>query len=196
MFTKKDIVVHTEETVYTGFSSITRQTIDYPAFNGGMNCMVERESIQRPAVVGVLPYDSKKDCVVLVEQFRIGALADTKTPWLSEIVAGLIDPGEDADRAAHRELKEETGLVAQKMHHIQDYWVSPGMSTERVSLYCAHVDSTHAIAYAGMENEQEDIKVHVVPYDKVNTWLLSGQVNNSLTLIALQWLVIQKTGHM
>ena len=196
MFTKKDIVVHSEKTVYTGFSSITCQTIDYPAFNGGMNCMVERESIKRPAVVGVLPYDNAKDCVILVEQLRIGALADVKTPWLTEIVAGLIDPGEGADCAAHRELEEETGLTTKKMQLIQNYWVSPGMSTERVSLYCAYVDSTLATTYAGVENEQEDIKVHVVPYDTVYTWLLNGEVNNSLTLIALQWLAMQKIEHM
>lgn len=60
-------------------------------FAGGMSREISRELFVRHDAVCVLPYDPQRDEVVLIEQFRVGAMDKGANPWLVELVAGLID---------------------------------------------------------------------------------------------------------
>ena len=119
------------------------------------------EVFERGHAVVVLPYDARQDKVVLIEQVRFPALATTKSPWLLELVAGMIAPEETPMDVAHRELMEETGLVAKQMHCVNSYLASPGGSTERFYFYWADVDSNDARGLHGLAEEHEDIRLHV-----------------------------------
>ena len=68
-----------------------------------------REVHRRHDAVGVLLYDVERDAVVLVEQFRAGALEDPASPWKLEVVAGLVEEGESPAEVARREAMEEAG---------------------------------------------------------------------------------------
>ncbi len=112
------------------------------------------------------------------------------TPWLIEIVAGIVD---EKYKGSHRdfikqEILEETGLEAEAFLPVYDYFTSPGCSTERIELFCARVDSTKAKEFAGLKEENEDIKVHVVSTKEAFLALRAGQINNAVSIIALQWL--------
>jgi ADP-ribose pyrophosphatase len=146
--------------------------------------------VERRAAVGVLPYDPVRRQVVLIEQFRIGALNVGESPWLLEIVAGLIDTNESLEAVARREASEETGLTLLDLQPIYHYLPSPGGSSEQMHLYYATVDATRAKAYCGLACEQEDIKVHVLDYEHVMELLDRGKIVNAATIIALQWLRI------
>ena len=151
-----------------------------------------RELFDRGHAAAVLPYDPIRDEVILIEQFRIGALAAPGGPWLLEIVAGMIETDETAEEVVKRESVEETDCVITDLIPLYDYLVSPGGTTERVALFCGRVDSTHADGVHGAIEEGEDIKVHVVTLDAALTLLKSGTLNSASLIIALQWLALNR----
>ena len=87
-----------------------------------------------------------------------------------------------------REMIEEVGLEADELMPIHEYFTSPGYSTEKVKLYCAKVDSSKAPEFCGLEDEQEDIKVHVISTEDAFEAVRIGEINNSFAIISLQWL--------
>lgn len=90
---------------------------------------LSRELFVRHDAVCVLPYDPQRDRVVLIEQFRVGALGKVDNPWLIELVAGLIDKDEAPDEVARREAVEEAGLELADLWPVTRYFPSPGAAT-------------------------------------------------------------------
>lgn len=183
-----DVKILKKETLYQGFAKVKRCTIKHRLFAGGWSKPFQREILVRYNAVAALPYDPKLNKVVLIEQFRIGAFEDKKSPWLLEIVAGVIDKEKSIKEMVHLEVKEEAGLEIIDLIPIHEYWSSPGASTEHLSLYCAIVDSTKADGIHGLDEEHEDIMVHVMDSKDAFEAVKSGRINNATTIIALQWL--------
>lgn len=150
--------------------------------------MLVRELFERGHAAAVLPYDPVTDRVLMIEQFRIGALAASGGPWLLEIVAGVIDPGEIPEEVVRRETVEETGCHLQKVVPICEYHVSPGGTSERISLFCGQVDTSQAGGVHGKAEEGEDIRVVVMSAADALAKLHAGQITSAAPLIALQWL--------
>ena len=99
------------ETCFEGFYKLDRLVLRHELFAGGMSRAISRELFVRHDAVCVLPYDPQRDEVVLIEQFRVGAIGKTTNPWLVELVAGLIDKDEQPEEVAHREAQEEACLL-------------------------------------------------------------------------------------
>jgi ADP-ribose pyrophosphatase len=192
MFDKeKDIEISSIDTVYRGFWNIKRYYLRHRLFDGGWSNIFKRELLERRAVAACLPYDPINDNVVLIEQFRIGALMHY--PWLLEIVAGIADgENERPEQIVHREMKEESGLIALELEKIYEYWVSPGGTNEYLTLYCAKVDTSEAGGIYGLKEENEDIFVHVLKTKDAFRLLTTGKIKNAITIIGLQWLQLNK----
>lgn len=190
-FTQLDVEVLSEQPLYEGFFQAKRIQFRHKRFAGGWSETLTYELFERNPGAGVLPYDPSRDEIVLIEQFRIGCIRDT-APWLLEIVAGIIEDGETAEDMAHRELKEEAGLPLLKLHKAYEFYSSPGGSSEHVTLFCAEVDTSQAGGLFGAMDEHEDIKVHVFPYEKAMLMLKTGQIRNAITIMALQWLALNR----
>lgn len=174
---------------YDGFFRIERYRLRHRLFSGGWSRELTRELFERGHAAAVLPYDPVLDTVVLVEQFRIGALEAPGNPWLLEIVAGVIDhPDETPEDVARREAVEEANCHIQDIVHICDYFVSPGGTSERISLFCGKVDAAGAGGLHGLAEEAEDIRVVVVPFAEALAQLRAGNINSAAPIIALQWL--------
>jgi ADP-ribose pyrophosphatase len=192
----EDVTVLGRQQVYKGFFRIEKLSLRHRLFAGGWSPVFERELFQRGHAAGVLLFDPVLDQVVLIEQFRVGALpqslGDTTSPWLLELVAGIIDADESAEAVARREAQEESGCLVGEMEHICRYFSSPGGSTEQIDLFCGRVDASRAGGIHGLPEENEDIRVHVL--SSVQAWqaLQDGRLNNAMAIIALQWLVINK----
>ena len=75
---------------FQGFYKLDKLRLRHELFAGGMGREISRELFVRHDAVCVLPYDPQRDEVVLIEQFRVGALGKADNPWLIEMVAGLI----------------------------------------------------------------------------------------------------------
>ena len=177
---------------YSGFFRINGYRLRHRLFAGGWSGVIEREVFERGHAVGVLPYDPVADSLVLIEQFRIGALAAGMSPWLIEVVAGIIEEGEAPEEVARRETLEEAGLEIRALMPMCRYLVSPGGSSESVLLYCGRVDSRGAGGIHGLAEEHEDIRVDRVAYEEAMHLLEEGRVTNSVSLIALQWLALHR----
>ena len=177
---------------YSGFFRINGYRLRHRLFAGGWSGAIEREVFERGHAVGVLPYDPVADSVVLIEQFRIGALVAGMSPWLIEVVAGIAEEGEAPEEVARRETQEEAGLEIQALMPMCRYLVSPGGSSESVRLYCGRVDSRGAGGIHGLAEEHEDIRVDRLAYGEAMSLLEEGRVTNSVSLIALQWLALHR----
>ncbi|RUO20008.1 ADP-ribose diphosphatase [Aliidiomarina iranensis] len=187
-FKQKDVEILDTERVYDGFFTVDVTTLRHRLFAGGWSAPLRREIMDRGNAVVVIPYDPKTDKIVLLEQFRAGAMASGPTPWLHELVAGMIEKGEAIEDVAHRELEEEAGLRAESMHYALNYLSSPGGMTERIYIYLARVDSTTASDFGGVSSENEDIKVQVLDRRAVMDMLEQGIIDNAATVIGMQWL--------
>ena len=78
-------------------------------------------------------------------------------PWLIEVVAGIIEFSEQREDVARREAIEESGCEIQDIELIQQYFASPGCTSEMAILYCGKVDTSNASGVHGLAEEGEDI---------------------------------------
>lgn len=191
-FTRDDVQITRRETLYQGFFRADKVTLKHKLFRGGWTEELSRELFLRGEAVGVLLYDPERDLVGLVEQFRAGALDEPSGPWCMEIVAGMIETGETPEDVARRELVEEAGIEAGELEYICNYLPSPGGSDERMHLLCALVDLSQAGGIHGLDEEHEDIKVHVIPAPEALDRIYQGRFNNAAVLLCLQWLQIHR----
>ena len=187
-----DVEVVEREACFRGFYQLDRLHLRHRLFAGDMGKLISRELFVRHDAVCVLPYDPQRDCVVLIEQFRVGALDKSLNPWLIELVAGLIDKDEQPEEVARREAVEEAGLELAELWPLTQYYPSPGGSDERVHLYVGRCDSRGAGGVHGLEEEGEDIRVLVWSFDEALAALDDGRIDNAASIIALQWLALNR----
>lgn len=196
MSMKWEVLGH--KVLYKRFFQLDEYRIRYDKFEGGSNEVV-REVFERGDAVAVLPYDPVRDEIVLVEQFRSGAVKASlevcpersfETPWLLELIAGMIDKGEPAEDVVRREALEEAGCELLELIRVYHYLVSPGGTTEQVTLYTARTDTAKLGGIHGLDHEHEDIKVHVIKRADALDMLNAGRISNAVTLIGLQWLAL------
>ncbi|MDJ0950128.1 MAG: NUDIX domain-containing protein [Alphaproteobacteria bacterium] len=190
--TEDDFEILSQDTGYDGYFRIDRYRLRHKLFAGGWSPVLDRELFERGHVVAVLPYDPVRDEVVLIEQFRIGAYSGGMGPWITEIVAGVIDADEDPDDVAHRETREETGLPLTELIPVYHYLSSPGGTSESVRLYCGRVDASDAGGLHGHADEGEDIRVFALPFAEIKARLAHGGFDNGMTIIGLQWLALNR----
>jgi len=179
---------------YQGFFRMERYQLRHQKFSGEWSRPVTRELLERGHAAAVLPYDPKTDCVVLIEQFRIGALTASGGAWLMEIVAGIIDAGETPRQVVIREAIEEAGCYITELVPLYDYLVSPGGTSEQIALFCGRTETTKVThgAIHGLAGEDEDIRVHVMTLSKALALLSAGAIKSASAIIALQWLALNR----
>jgi ADP-ribose pyrophosphatase len=183
-----DVKIKHKTLVHEGFCHIERYTMQHRLFSGEWTPDYTREFMIKPSVAAALPYDPHHDKVVLIEQFRVGALELNTIPWLIEIVGGIMDHAESYEELIRREMQEEAGLNIEALLPICSYFTTPGCSTEKVKIFCAKVDATKAPKFCGLATEHEDIKIHVLSTKEAFAAARSDHINNGTAIIALQWL--------
>lgn len=187
-FTKSDVQVLAREPVFTGHFSVSALTLRHRRFKGDWSAVLRREIFERGDAVGVLPWNPVTDELILIEQFRPGALRPGCSPWMLELVAGVVEAGEDDVAVAHREAWEEAGCVMDRLLPIATFFPSVGACSEQVRLFIGRVTEAAVGQIAGLASEHEDILVHALPRSDVLAILDDNGIQNGHTLIALQWL--------
>ncbi len=191
--TDEDVEILARERLYQGFFRLERVRLRHRLHAGGWSGIVERELFIRGRAAGVLLYDARLDAVALIRQFRVGAFAAGRGPWITEIVAGVIDDGESPEETVRREAVEEAGLAIAELIPITTYLTSPGASSETVALFCGRVDAAGAGGIHGIHDEQEDIRVIVVPAAEAFAMRRrNDEVQDSITVNALLWLELER----
>ncbi len=189
-FSATDLEIIDKSTVFQGFFRIERWQLRHKCFAGGWSEVMTRELFERGQAVVVLPYNVQTDELVLVEQFRIGAVGSGQSPWLLEAIAGMIEPGQSPELTARREAEEEAGIQLTELWPMLHYYSSPGGSTERIQLYLGRLTAAVTPGVFGLADEHEDIKVHLLPRATAMQLLAEGKIDNAATVIALQWLAL------
>ena len=186
------VVVLERGIAYDGYFKIICYRLRHQLFAGAMSRELAREAFERGHAVAVLPFDPERSQVVLIEQFRIGALGVIDEPWLLEPVAGIIEEGESAPEVARREAVEEAGLELLDLVPACTYFASPGGSTETCRVFIGRVDAARAGGIFGRAEEGEDIKVHVLSLEAALEGLDDGRIHAVSTVVALQWLALHR----
>lgn len=190
---ENDVKVERREWVYDGFNRVSRVYFRHRRFNGSWSRLIDREVFERKDAIAVLPYDPELDRIVLIEQFRVGAFVAGRPAWQLEPVAGLAEsPGEDPTAIARKETVEEAGCTILALEPICRYLVSPGCGSELVTCYLGRIDSSNAGGIFGCGHEDEDIRAHALPFEEAACALAEGKFEFSLTIICLQWLVLNR----
>ena len=191
-FGKSDYLIKARRKRFRGFLRIDTIKLKHKLFLGGWSSEIERELLVREDAVGVLLFDPKRDEIVLVRQFRVGLVDKGDSPWILELVAGMAEAEEQLDEVAIREVREESNVEVSDLIKICDYFNSPGVSSEKVRLYLGIVASEKMGGVYGLENENEDIEVVVMSYEVAIKALKKGYLANAMSIIALQWLELNK----
>ena len=187
-FHATDVEVIEQNTVFEGFFRMEKLSLRHKKFDGSWTGAISREIFKRGDAAAAILYDAKNDLIGLIEQFRVGALNSALGPWCMEVVAGMIEEGETAEEMVRRELVEEAGIESAVLEPITDYYSSPGGCDEKIHVFCALCDLTAAAGDFGLDEEHEDIRLHVLPSQEVFPYMLSGRTNNAATVIGLLWL--------
>ncbi len=189
---KKQIEILARDTVFDGFLRVDRYRLRHSLFAGGWSRALVRERVERLRAAAVLLYDPDSDRVVMIEQFRIGAHEAGQGAWLLETIGGYVPPDESPEAVARREAVEEAGCEVGEIEPIGEFYLSPGTSVERISLFCGRVRAPQGGSLHGLDHEGEDIRVEVLAADAAIGELFSGRVNSTTAIITLQWLAANR----
>ncbi len=191
---EEDIRLRRRSLVYSAFFSVEEYELTHDRFAGGHGAELNRAAFVSGDAITVLPYDPVRDRVLLVEQFRAGPYArGDAQPWLLEAIAGRIDGGESPEEAVLREAQEEAGISLRDLQLVGQYYPTPGAKTEYLFGYLATADlPDEAAGLGGLEGEGEDIRAHVISFDRAMELLESGEINVGPLIILLLYLARQR----
>jgi len=164
------------ERAYDGYFKINKLTVSQKGES------FTREQFDRGHAVAALVFDTEKQEYILTRQFRIGTESE-----LVEVVAGMIDEGEEPEESIRREIKEEIGYDVDRLQHLYSFYSSPGGNTEKVELYYAEVSEQQE---AGGGNEKEHEQIEILRYSAQELETLVTP--DAKTIIAQQWAKLQR----
>lgn len=173
--------------LHEGFLKVYEYVVDVERQRGG-TVQLTWELMERGHAVAVLGHDPIRDEVVLVNEFRPGALIAGDYPFRDNLVAGAIDDGESAIDAAVREMAEEAGLVLLEPRLIHPgAYVSSGGTSEKITLVYGRVDTSGGGGIYGMATEREETLAVVLPAQTFLDRVRRGEINDLKTLVAGYW---------
>jgi nudix-type nucleoside diphosphatase (YffH/AdpP family) len=185
-----DVEVVTPRRPYTEYFTLEDPDLRFRRFDGTMSPVVRRAGFVGGDAATVVPYDPVLDSVLLVEQFRTGPfMRGDPHPWALEPIAGRIDPGESPEDCVRREGVEEAGLEIGELFPIGNYYPSPGAVTEFVFSYVGLADlSGRGGEIGGVDHEEEDIRTHVIPFERLMRLIETGEANTGPLIMTAYWL--------
>ncbi len=187
---EKDVIVHRHSHAYVNYFGMEEVDLQHRLNDGSMGPVISRSGLMQGSAVVVLPYDPARDAVLLVEQFRAPVfLIDDPEPWMWEPVAGMIDPGETPEQAAHRETMEEAHVTLNRLEYAGGAYSSSGSSTEYIHMYVGLAELTGTVDQGGLKDEGEDIRSKIIPFDRFVD-MIDAHAFKDLPLLSLaHWLV-------
>lgn len=188
-FGHNDLSIEKTEKLYQGFLHIDRVSLRHRLFDRpDYSPQFTRELVHRKPAAGVLLYNDQQQKFALIEQFRVGAIHDSYSPWQLEIIAGVLDGDETPENCIRRESLEESGCVLESVEHLFSFYPSVGACDEIFHLYSASITLPEQGGVFGQPDENENIKLHIIEYHHLNDLLQSQRLANAPVIMALQWL--------
>ena len=192
-FGLEDVETLAEERAYTGYVAVEELKLRHRRFDGDWSAPVSRSVVLYGDAVTVLPYDPRRDRVLLIEQFRPAPFArGDRSPWCVEVVAGRVDRAEPPAETARREAAEEAGLTLGRLAEIGGYYPTPGLDGEHITGFVGEAELAHEGGLHGVAGEDEDIRAFVIAFEQAMTAVAEGAVNTGPAVISLLWLAANR----
>src|SRR5262249_4914830 len=190
MARKAEIKKTSEVFNFDNLFKVDQLEVTHEQVDGSMSASQTRLVFERGDAAAVLLLNLDSRSVILVEQFKVPTLVgrrrddpDTTDGWVTETVAGMVDPHETPLAAAIRETKEESGYQIRDPKLISTFFSSPGGTSERIFLYFAEVHDVDKVDKGGGIGD-EDVKVVQLPVDELFDRLAKGSIDDPKLLIA------------
>jgi ADP-ribose pyrophosphatase len=165
--------------VYGG--KVVRLDVDTVRFPDGSTG--ELEIIRHPGAAAVIPCASDPAAgdpiILMIRQFRYAAGGA-----LWEIPAGTLAPGEAPEACARRELREETGVAAERIERLTSIYTTPGFTDELIHLFWAQGLTQGETA----REHDEFIEVVPKPLSEVLTGIREGEIRDAKTVVAILYM--------
>jgi len=189
-----DIALRDRRLVYANYFSVEEYDFRHSRFDGGTSPEINRAAFISSDAATVLPYDPKRDLVLVVEQIRSGPLArGAENPWLLEPIAGRVDAFETPEDCARREAAEEAGLTLDRLIEAARYYPSPGAKAEFLYSYIALCDLPDDLPrLGGLASEAEDIRAHLLPFEEAMALISTPEFASGPLILSLLWLAGQR----
>lgn len=167
--------------------TLNKIDFDYQLKNGEW-VRQSRESYDRGNGACILLYNSDKNKVVLIKQFRMPSYVNgNETGMMVEVCAGLLD-GDDPEICIIKETEEETGYKIKNVQKVFESYMSPGAVTEIIHFFVAEYNHKMKVSEGGgLEIEHEDIEVLEYDFDEVKQMLKNGEINDAKTIMLIQY---------
>lgn len=141
----------------------------------------ELEMIRHSGASAVVPFLSEPagddPQLLLIRQYRYAS-----DGYLYEVPAGRLEPGEDPRRCAVRELREETGCIAERVELLTTIYTTPGFTDERIHLFMA-VGLTQTDS--GAHEADEFIETQTMPMSRALSMIETGEISDAKTAVAI-----------
>ncbi|MEP4035831.1 NUDIX domain-containing protein [Pseudophaeobacter sp.] len=185
----RDVEVVAHNRAYVNFFAMEEMDLKFRRYDGSMSPVVNRGVALVGRASVVLPYDPLRDQVLLVEQFRAATfIAGEKRPWMWEPVAGLIDPGETPEQAAHREAVEEAGVTISHLEEVSRGYPSSGSSGEFIHIFVGVTDLSDISGGGGVAGENEDLRSEILSFDALMQGIDAHHYQDMPLITAALWL--------
>jgi ADP-ribose diphosphatase len=165
--------------LYSG--NVVRLDVDTVRFPDGSTG--ELEIIRHPGAAAVIPCASDPaggdPTILMIRQFRYAAGGP-----LWEIPAGTLAPGEAPEVCARRELREETGVAAERIERLTSIYTTPGFTDEVIHLFWAQGLTPGESA----RERDEFIEVVPRPLSQVLTGIREGEIRDAKTVVAILYM--------
>lgn len=148
----------------------------------------KREVYDRGNGAAILLYNKENRTIILTRQFRLPTYLNGNTSGMMiEVCAGLLDQ-DKPEQCIIRETEEETGYRINKVEKIMETYMSPGAITEILYLFIGEYDASMKVSDGGgLEEEQENIEVLEMPFDKAYNMIATGELKDAKTIMLLQY---------
>ena len=182
-----------KELLYNNLFKLEKYSLSFLKFNGKYSKPISRVQWVVGNVCAAIVYDSSSKDIILINQFRLPTMNSEKdSGWLTEIVAGICEKGETLEETITREMIEEIGYKPKKLFKICDAHVAPGSVKEYLSIFFAEVSDETKVSDGGGIDYGEDIKILRFNFEEIYNLYMNGEIFDAKTIIAIQWLVINK----
>jgi nudix-type nucleoside diphosphatase (YffH/AdpP family) len=167
--------------------TLNKINFDYQLQNGKW-VHQSRESYDRGNGATILLYNSKKNSVILIKQFRMPTYINgNETGMIIETCAGLLD-GDDPITCIIKETEEETGYKVQNVQKVFESYMSPGAVTEIIHFFIAPYDESMKVSDGGgLDVEHEDIEILELDFQDAQNMIKNGEIKDAKTIMLLQY---------
>lgn len=169
-----ELKVLKSEKLYAG--RVFNLVVDQVEYASGRRAI--REVAEHPGGAVAVPLTPAGD-LILIKQFRYPV-----KKFLFELPAGKLDPGEEPERCARRELEEETGFISDRWERIASIYTTPGFCDELLHIFLAQ-----GVRESGrgqrLDEGEHGLTVTLVPFGKALEMVKTGKILDSKTICGI-----------